>query len=106
MSSVEGLGRTNTFTWSPGNCSLEQVRLNIADSKQVAAFPGQIAPALNFTCQMHLVSFSHLIWQTDLPSYSEVGVVGRSGMTGNTFHVKEFVPGSTRGLKCQVRETA
>mmetsp|Transcript_35103 Transcript_35103/g.72151 ORF Transcript_35103/g.72151 Transcript_35103/m.72151 type:complete len:578 (-) Transcript_35103:87-1820(-) len=41
-----------------------KVRLNVADCKQIAAFPGQI-----------------------------VGVVGRSGMTGSTFHVKDFLPG-------------
>ena len=27
------------------------------------------------------------------PATLEVGVVGRSGMTGNTFHAKEFLPG-------------
>jgi len=33
-------------------------------------------------------------WKTcRLAATLEVGVVGRSGMTGNTFHAKEFLPG-------------
>lgn len=41
-----------------------RVQLSVADCKNVAAFPGQI-----------------------------VGVVGRSGMMGTTFHAKEIIPG-------------
>ncbi|CAE7593341.1 HCN2 [Symbiodinium pilosum] len=64
----EGLeGRLNerSIMLEAHSLSNAKVRLNISDCRQVAAFPGQI-----------------------------VGVVGRSGMTGNTFHVSDFLPGS------------
>eukprot|EP00434_Breviolum_minutum_P027810 symbB.v1.2.024596.t1/scaffold2341.1/size81865/4 len=64
----EGLeGRLNEHSMLLEGSTLaaaKQVQLNVANCNRVAAIPGQI-----------------------------VGVVGRSGMTGNTFHAKEFLPG-------------
>mmetsp|Transcript_49855 Transcript_49855/g.115785 ORF Transcript_49855/g.115785 Transcript_49855/m.115785 type:complete len:646 (-) Transcript_49855:95-2032(-) len=47
-----------------GSAGSVRVQLNVAECKQIAAFPGQI-----------------------------VGVVGRSGMTGTSFHAREFLAG-------------
>mmetsp|Transcript_55074 Transcript_55074/g.103242 ORF Transcript_55074/g.103242 Transcript_55074/m.103242 type:complete len:578 (+) Transcript_55074:69-1802(+) len=61
---LEGRLNQNSIMLEGPSALNSKVRLNIADCKQVAAFPGQI-----------------------------VSVVGRSGMTGNTFHARDFLPG-------------